>query len=181
MNKSSLFKELYTNIMTTGAITFSSKSLVNKMLSFANFKGAKTIVELGGGDGSITKGIVDRMDNDAELLVFEISENFCSNLKKQFPGKNIRIICDSAENMDKYLEGKTIDLILSSLPFSLIPKEVRTVIYEKSSQLLKPHGYFIQICYSYLLRFQFASYFKSIQTAFTLKNFPPAFIIICNT
>ncbi|MFC4873948.1 class I SAM-dependent methyltransferase [Negadavirga shengliensis] len=180
MNKSSLFKELFTNIKTTGAITFSSKSLVNKMLSFANFRGAKTIVELGGGDGSITKGIIDRMDDDATLLVFEISENFCKNLKKQFRGENVKIICDSAENMDKYLEGRTIDLILSSLPFSLIPKETRSMIYKKSSQFLKPHGFFIQICYSYLLRFQFASYFRSIRTAFTLKNFPPAFIIICN-
>src|SRR5690554_8091354 len=59
MNKGSLFKELFTNIKTTGAITFSSKSLVNKMLSFADFSGAKTIVELGGGDGSITRGIVE--------------------------------------------------------------------------------------------------------------------------
>src|SRR5690606_1773649 len=72
MNKGSLFKELFVNIKTTGAVTFSSKSLVNKMLSFANFSGAKIIVELGGGDGSITRGIVERMDKDAVLLVFEI-------------------------------------------------------------------------------------------------------------
>lgn len=181
MNKSSLFKELFVNIKTTGAVTFSSKSLVNKMLSFADFKGVKTIVELGGGDGSITKGIIDRMDDDAVLFVFEISENFCHNLKLKFKGKNVKIICDSAENMDKYLEGKEVDLILSSLPFSLIPKESRTAIYEKSSLMLKPSGYFIQICYSYLLRFQFASHFSHIRTAFTLKNFPPAFIMICNT
>ena len=85
MNKGSLFKELFVNIKTTGAVTFSSKSLVNKMLSFADFTGAKTIVELGGGDGSITKGIVERMDQDAVLLVFEISKHFCDNLAKEFP------------------------------------------------------------------------------------------------
>lgn len=181
MNKGSLFKELFVNIKTTGAVTFSSKSLVNKMLSFADFKGVKTIVELGGGDGSITKGIIDRMDKDAILYVFEISENFCFNLEKQFDGKNVRVICDSAENMDKYLDGKGVDLILSSLPFSLIPKESRVAIYQKSSLMLKPNGFFIQICYSYLLRFQFATYFSNIHTAFTLKNFPPAFIMICNT
>lgn len=85
MSKSSLFKELFVNIKTTGAVTFSSKSLVNKMLSFAEFKGAKVIVELGGGDGSITKGIIERMDKDATLYVFEISEHFCENLKKNLP------------------------------------------------------------------------------------------------
>ncbi len=180
MNKGSLIKELFANIKTTGAVTFSSKSLVNKMLSFANFKGAKTIIELGGGDGSITRGIIERMDDDAQLLVFEISRAFCDNLQKEFSHKNIQIICDSAENMDRYLNGKSADLIFSSLPFSLIPKESRTEIYKKTRTHLDSQGYFIQICYSYLLKFQFANYFKSIRTAFTLKNFPPAFIIICN-
>lgn len=180
MNKGSLFKELFVNIKTTGAVTFSSKSLVNKMLSFADFKGARTIVELGGGDGSITKGIIERMDDDAVLFVFEISKHFCDNLAREFPQKNIHIICDSAENMDKYLNGQSADLILSSLPFSLIPKESRTEIYRKSRSSLNVNGIFIQICYSYLLKFQFAVHFRNIRTAFTLKNFPPAFILICN-
>src|SRR5690554_8085788 len=87
MNKGSLFKELFVNLKTTGAITFSSKSLVNKMLSFADFSGVKTIVELGGGDGSITRGIIERMDEDAVLLVFEISRAFCENLAEEFPQK----------------------------------------------------------------------------------------------
>ncbi|GGZ17533.1 SAM-dependent methyltransferase [Echinicola pacifica] len=150
------------------------------MLSFAQFKGVKVIVELGGGDGSITRGIIERMDADAKLLVFEISEPFCNNLRKQFPQKNVEIICDSAGNMDKYLPEEKADLILSSLPFSLIPKDSRMEIYEKTRSHLKPTGFFIQICYSYILKFQFAQYFKSIKTAFTLRNFPPAFIIICN-
>lgn len=180
MNKSSLFKELCVNIKTTGAITFSSKSLVNKMLSFADFSGSKTIVELGGGDGSITRGIVERMDKDAILFVFEISKHFCENLAKEFPQENVHIICDSAENLDQYLNGTSADLILSSLPFSLISKEARTEIYRKSRSNLNVNGTFIQICYSYLLKFQFAGHFQNIRTAFTLKNFPPAFIIICN-
>ena len=112
-NKGALLKELFTNLSTTGAITFSSKSLVNKMLSFANFRGVKLIVELGGGDGSITQGIVERMDPDAVLLVFEINKPFFDNLKKIFPQKNVKIICDSAENIDQYLVGKKADLILS--------------------------------------------------------------------
>src|SRR5690606_8841001 len=179
MNKGSLFKELFINIKTTVAITFSSKSLVNKMLSFADFRGAKTIVELGGGDGSITRGIVERMDKDAVLLVFEISKHFCDNLALEFPQDNVHIICDSAENLDKYLDGKTADLILSSLPFSLISKEARTEIYKKSKSNLSGNCIFLQICYSYLLQFQLARHFRHIRTAFTLNNFPPAFIMIC--
>lgn len=179
MGKASLLKELFVNIKTTGAISFSSKSLVKKMLSFADFRGATLIVELGGGDGSITRGIRKRMGPDAKLLVFEVNEHFCENLRKKFTEPNIQIVCDSAENLDRYLEGEKADMILSSLPFSLIPKDTRNLIYQKSSENLKANGVFVQICYSYLLKFQFAPYFSQIRTTLTLKNFPPTLIMVC--
>lgn len=179
-NKSVLRKELFKNISTTGAITFSSPSLVNKMLSYADFQGAKLIVELGGGDGSITKGIVERMEDDAVLLVFEISKSFCENLEREFPQENVKIICDSAEHIDKYLKGEKADMILSSLPLSLINKESRDEIYKKSKAAINGHGKFIQICYSYLLKFQFANYFSEIKSHLTIKNFPPTFILVCS-
>jgi phospholipid N-methyltransferase len=81
-NKGALLKELFTNLSTTGAITFSSKSLVNKMLSYADFKGAKLIVELGGGDGSITQGIVERMDPDAVCWFLKSTNRFVTIWKK---------------------------------------------------------------------------------------------------
>jgi len=180
MNKNTLLMELFTNLSTTGAVTFSSKALVKKMLSYADFKGAKLMVELGGGDGSITQGIVERMDSDAVLLVFEISQNFCDNLEKVFPQDNVRIICDSAENIDHYLNDQKADFIFSSLPLSLIPKTNRFQIYKKSKESVSESGKFIQICYSYALKFQFANHFSEIKTSFTLKNFPPAFIMVCN-
>lgn len=178
-SKSSLLRELFTNINTTGAITFSSKSLVNKMLSYADFRGKKLIVELGGGDGSITQGIVDRMDKDAVLLVFEINKAFCEMLRKKFHQPNVRIIQDSAENLDQYLGGGKADLILSSLPLTLIPKEVREGIYRKSKTFLQAGGKLIQICYSYPLKYQFARYFASIDSHLSVKNFPPTFILVC--
>lgn len=179
MSKSNLLLELYSNIGTTGALTFSSKSLVNKMLSFTDLSHAKVILELGGGDGSITQGIIDRMSPDAELLVFEINKSFCEAMKKQFPQENVRIINDSAENIDLYLHGKEADYILSSLPFSFIPKEATDLILAKSRQSLTSKGKYIQICYSYLLKNLFKKYFDRVESKFTLKNFPPAFVMIC--
>lgn len=178
-NKGALLKELFTNLSTTGAVTFSSKSLVNKMLSYADFRGVKLIVELGGGDGSITQGIVDRMDSDAVLLVFEINKPFCDNLEKIFPQKNVKIICDSAEHIDQYLGGKKADLILSSLPLTLIPKPSREQIYKKCKENIVENGKLIQICYSYLLKFQFGRYFEEIKSHLMFKNFPPTFILVC--
>ncbi|MDX5479353.1 MAG: ribose ABC transporter permease [Cyclobacteriaceae bacterium] len=179
-NKGVLLKELFTNIHKTGAVTFSSPALVKKMVSYADLKGAKTIVEFGGGDGSITSGIYANMDPDAELFVFEINKSFCENLSKDFPYSNVKIICDSAENLDHYLQDKKASYIFSSLPLTLIHRTSREKIYQRSSSSLDEKGKFIQICYSYFLKFHFRRYFKQVRTIFTLKNFPPIFIMICN-
>lgn len=180
MSKSDLLLELYSNLSTTGALTFSSKALVNKMLSFTDIEHADLVVELGGGDGSITQGIIDRLSPDAELLVFEINRSFCDAMEKQFPQSNVRIICDSAENLDQYLLGRKADYILSSLPFSLISKEATDQILLHSKNSLTPSGKFIQICYSYLLKRLFKKFFHQVEAKFTIKNLPPAFVMICH-
>jgi phospholipid N-methyltransferase len=180
MSKSDLLLELYSNLSTTGALTFSSKSLVNKMLSFTDIKKAKLLVELGGGDGSITQGIVDRISPDTHLLVFEINKSFCDAMEKQFPQPNVRIICDSAENLEKYLNGQKVDYVLSSLPFSLISKDATEKILKGSRDALTQDGKFIQICYSYLLKKLFKKYFDKVELSFTMKNLPPAFVMICH-
>lgn len=179
MGKSDLLLELYSNLSTTGAVTFSSKALVSKMLSHADLSSAKLVVELGGGDGSITQGIVGKLAPDAKLLVFEISKSFCESMEKQFPQENVIIINDSAENITNYLEGHKADYVLSSLPFSFIPPEIKDQILAQTKISLSEEGRFIQICYSYLLKNLFKKHFSDVTTSFTLKNLPPAFVMVC--
>ncbi len=180
MTKSDLWVELYTNLSTTGALTFSSKALVAKMLSHASIPKAKIIVELGGGDGSITQGIVDQMAPEAKLYVFEINKSFCESMEKLFPQENVFIINDSAANINTYLKGEKVDYVLSSLPFSLLSIEVKDQILEAAKSALNPTGSFIQICYSYLLKNLFKKHFEQVKTSFTLKNLPPAFVMVCS-
>lgn len=179
MGKSDLLLELYSNLSTTGAVTFSSKALVNKMLSHADLENSKVVVELGGGDGSITQGIVQKLSPNSKLLVFEISKSFCESMEKLFPQDNVMIINDSAENIAKYLDGEKADYVLSSLPFSFIPPNVKDQILEQSKNSLSENGSFIQICYSYLLKNLFKKHFTHVTTSFTLKNIPPAFVMVC--
>lgn len=180
MSKSDLLVELYSNLTTTGAVTFSSKALVKKMLAFTDLANADLVVELGGGDGSITQGVVDQLNPSAELLVFEINPSFCAAMKKQFPQPNVKIINDSAEHIANYIGSRKVDYVLSSLPFSLIPKEATDQIMRQSRECLKPQGKFIQICYSYLLKKLFLKYFSKVEAKFTFKNLPPAFVMVCH-
>ena len=180
MGKSDLLLELYSNLSTTGAVSFSSRALVNKMLSYTDIGHAKLVVELGGGDGSITQGIIERLSSEGELLVFEINRSFCDSMEKQFPQANIRIICDSAENIDKYLGGRKADFIVSSLPFIILPKEVTDNILSKSRDSLAPRGKMVIMTYSYHLKKLFKRFFTHLEVKFTFRNLPPAFVMICH-
>jgi phospholipid N-methyltransferase len=180
MGKSGLLLELYSNLSTTGALAFSSKALVSKMLTYTNIEQAKLIVELGGGDGSISQGIIERLSPDGELLIFEINRSFCESMKRQFPQSNIRIICDSAENIDKYLDGRKADYIVSSLPFIILPKEVTDKILTMCRNSIAPKGKMVIMTYSFHLKKLFKKYFTHLEIKFTFKNLPPAFVMICH-
>lgn len=181
MGKSNLLIELYSNLSTTGALTFSSKALVKKMVTQVDLKDANLIVELGGGDGSITQGIINQMGPQTKLLVFEINSSFCEEMRKQFDNPNVQIINDSADQIENYLNGEKVDFILSSLPFSFISKDITDSILSQSRSVLNHGGAFIQICYSYLLKNLFKKYFPEVNVSFTLKNLPPAFVMVCQS
>lgn len=179
MRKSNLLIELYSNLNTTGALTFSSKSLVKKMVTQVDLSNADLIVELGGGDGSITQGILDQMGETSRLLVFEINSSFCEEMRRQFDSPRVEIINKSADQLVKHLDGQKVDYIFSSLPFSLISQEVSESIMSQSKDILHPNGAFIQVSYSFLVKRYFKKFFSQIKVGFTLKNIPPAFVMVC--
>jgi phospholipid N-methyltransferase len=180
MAKSDLLLELYSNLSTTGALSFSSKALVNKMLSCTDIEQAKLVVELGGGDGSISQEIGKRLSPEGELLVFEINPSFCKSMKRQFTQPNIQIICDSAENLGKYLHGRKADYVVSSLPFILLPKDVTDRILAASRDALAVNGKMVIMTYSFHLKKLFKKFFTQVEIKFTLRNLPPAFVMICH-
>ena len=58
MNNIAFLKESIKNIKTVGTFTRSSKFLCRGMVKHVDFENAHTIVELGAGDGVITKHIL---------------------------------------------------------------------------------------------------------------------------
>ena len=58
-----------------GAVAPSSKFLMKKRLKSVDFSKAKVIVELGPGTGVFTKGILDKMTDDAKLFSFELTSS----------------------------------------------------------------------------------------------------------
>src|SRR5690606_36152111 len=150
MNRFKFFKEGIRNIKTVGTVTRSSRYLCDKIINHSKIHQAKVIVELGAGDGVLTKRILDRMPEDCKLIAFEINEKFIDTLEA-IEDDRLIVAADSAENIRQYLEESNldqVDIVYSAIPFSVIPKEVAQAIVTISKEVLAPEGEYLQIHYS---------------------------------
>ena len=180
--KFKFFKEAVKNYKTSGTVAPSSKYLANKMLKDIDFKRINLIVELGPGNGVITNNILKKIPSGATLVCFEINDAFYKELNK-IKHPQLIVLKASAENIKQEiikLGFSKVDCIVSSLPLTIIPKEISNNILTKSFNVLQKEGVFIQ--YQYNL-----TYYKKLKEIFGNKislsfepfNFPPAFIYKC--
>ena len=178
-----LWIQLLKEIKVTGAVAFSSGTLVKRMLKTVNFSSAEIIIELGGGSGCITELLAKNINPSTQLLVFEVNEVFCKMLRQKFKSPNIHIINDSAENLKRHLYQITgsikADFVISSLPFSIIDEITRDKIINTIKHVLDPHSVYIQYGYNKKKYNEILNRFQTVKTSFVLGNLPPAYIFNC--
>jgi phospholipid N-methyltransferase len=181
-NKIIFFKEVVKNLKTLGTVAPSSRFLASRMLKEINFSEVDVLVELGPGNGIITKHILERLPPKAILICFEINDNFYLQLLK-VKNPQLVVIKSSAEKIKDELNllgFKKTNHIISSLPLTIIPDKISKKILDKSFEVLEDGGTYIQFQYS-------LSYFKKLKTVFNKAisldfeplNFPPAFVYRC--
>lgn len=175
--------EYIKNPSFTGAVAPSSKFLANKMIDSINFEEAQCIIEYGPGTGVFTEKILSRVKEDTKVILVEINKEFYNLLKEVYGHKkNVIIINDSAENIDKILENysiKKVDYILSGLPFASLPKSVSDCILTKTAKIIGSDARFITFQYT-LFKLKFLKkYFKNIDYNRTFRNLPPAYVLNC--
>ncbi|WP_233188626.1 rRNA adenine N-6-methyltransferase family protein [Tenacibaculum sp. SG-28] len=81
-NNFNFFKAALKNYKTSGTLVPSSKFLANRMLAQVDLSKAKVIVELGPGNGAITKKILEKITPSTTLICFEINTVFLKELEK---------------------------------------------------------------------------------------------------
>lgn len=181
MKRLDFLKEGLKDLKTIGTVTRSSRSLCRNMIKHVNFKDADLIVELGAGDGVITRFILDEMKPDARLLVFEVNPKFCEILRNINDDRLI-VAEDSAEELDSYLQqlnATKVDYVISALPFVALPKELGLDIVNKCYHFMKQGGRYVQVHYSLLAKKLYQSVFGNVDINFVPLNVPPAFVLVC--
>ncbi len=170
------------NLRTVGSVVRSSPSLCRAMVRPIDFQKANVIVELGAGDGVITRQILKRMKPNSKLLIFEVNEAFCAKIKHNIQDKRCILVEDSAANLVEHLrrhEVTQVDYIISAIPFVVLPDELAEEIIESCKKVLCPSGLFIQMHYSLFIRRLYIKIFGNIKYKFIPFNIPPAFVFVC--
>ncbi len=172
---------LIKNIKTTGTITPSSRVLIRRLLAPIDFKTAHCIVELGPGNGCVTRTLLSRMHADCLLVCLEVNTDFVSQLKTlNDPRLRVFNACASSirDILDELGIGE-VDHIVSSLPLALIDDDIVDNILASIGSNLREGGRFLQYQYSLNNYSDFKPIFKHVKLRFTFRNMPPAFVYEC--
>ena len=176
------FKNFLTNPTAIGSVIPSSPHLVNDLLAGVDFETARVIVEYGPGTGVFTDEIVKRLHPDAKFLSIELMEEFYSVLKARYDDPRVIIVHGSAADVNKHLAAHGLgpaQAVVSGLPFTSLPDDLRHAIISETCKALAPGGRFLLYQYSKFLLGHLKKYFDGIQIRWTFLNFPPAFSYYC--
>lgn len=124
----------------------SSPWLIEQVAKSAHLNDAKHIMELGPGTGGTTKGILKYMSDDAELITVEINQKFIEHIEKTIDDKRLSISDKGAQNLEEIMkeyDWGSVDVIISGIPFTTLPKGMDQAIINSIHNALKPGGIFL--------------------------------------
>ncbi len=179
MRNLSFFVQSFKDFRTTGSFLPSQRFLIKKLIRTVD-PNATCIIELGAGEGCVTRHLEKKISNKTLVLSFEINPKLISMNKSVRP--NTILIQDFAQNVREHIRAHNIshvDYVISSLPFASLGKNDTNAILSIIAENMSPTGKFIQYQYSLLNRKDLKKYFRDVRTQFVPLNIPPAFVYIC--
>ena len=168
----------FKNIKQTGSLFRSSKFLAKKLTISLLPEKPLTILELGAGDGVITKQILSKINSQSKLYSYEINNLFLPKLEA-INDNRLTILNRCVSTITDDFNVGDIDIIISSLPLTNIDYAFKKQLMTDIKVVLKPEGQFIQYQYTKNDKNLLKGSFSKFNTNFCLLNVPPAFIYTC--
>lgn len=165
-----------------GAVWPTSRFAVRDLLDMADLSRARTVAEFGVGTGVYTEETLRRLPPDARLLAFEVDGALAEAVAQRLGGDpRLRVVRDSAENVESYLDGAKLDATVCSLPFTSLPRDVTRGVLLAARRSLAPDGRLLVLQYSNAVLPELKRYFAPIERRISPFNLPPAFLFSCST
>lgn len=159
-----------------GAILPTSSFTARRMASLINPRSGLPVLELGPGTGVITKAILDRGVQPANLVAIEYSSDFYQHLTHTYP--DVRFINGDAFDLDRTLAGlddQKFDSVISGIPLLNFPMQARIELLESLLDRMPAGRPVVQISYGPISPIVARPDRYHIQHFdFVVRNIPPA-------
>lgn len=165
-----------------GSVIPSSRFLIQEVLRPIDWARARVIVEYGPGVGTFTGEVLQRMRPDATLIVVETNTEFVRFLQASFSDARLQVVHGSAAEIGQILaqHGKArADYIISGIPFSTMPEELRESILRATHEVLEPDGSFLVYQFSAQVLPDLRRIFGHVERGFEPINILPAQTFFC--
>jgi phospholipid N-methyltransferase len=165
-----------------GSLIPSSRFLVNHVLSQVDWSRARVFVEYGPGVGTFTREILSRMRRDAVLVVLETNTDFVRFLRQRLKDDRLHVIHGSAADADIVLASLNLahaDYVLSGIPYTTMPAELRETILRKTHAVLAPGGAFLVYQFTRTVLPYLRQVFQLVDQDFEPLNVMPARLFYC--
>lgn len=165
-----------------GSLIPSSRFVVKKVLGEVDWGRARVFLEYGPGVGTFTTEILRRMRSDAVLIALETNADFVRFLRRKVNDHRLHVIHGSAADADaalSRLEIRQADYVISGIPYTTMPPEVRDAILEKTHAVLHPNGAFLVYQFTRSVLPYLQQVFDRVRQDFEPLNVMPARLFFC--
>ena len=143
------FKSWLNSPRAVGSVWPSSQALARAVARNAVYEPGDTVVELGGGTGAITQGLIDRGIPREAIMVIELDPELVRFLEDRLP--NCQIVRGDATRLSEILAQRGVErvgTVVSGLPMVGNPKSFRCAIVQQMLRTVRPSGAMLQYGYS---------------------------------
>mgnify|MGYP002778058138 FL=1 len=164
----------FSNPLRVGSVVPSSPQLVARLLAPVDWSTARMVVEYGPGTGVVTRAILARLPADGRLIAFEVNPEFVGFLRREINDPRLTVVMASAESVADHVAAA--DAVVSSLPFSIMPRSVSQRILAATAAVLAPGAPLVGYQYSTAWLKMLRRAFGDVGLRFEPRNWPPAFV-----
>lgn len=165
-----------------GSLIPSSRFLVNHVLAEVDWGRARVFLEYGPGVGTFTSEILRRMRPDAILVALETNSDFVRFLKSHLRDDRLHVVHGSAADADVALAKLKLgraDYVISGIPYTTMPPELRESILRTTHSVLDPNGAFLVYQFTKAVLPYLQQVFGWVHQEFEPLNVMPARLFYC--
>lgn len=182
------FAAARSNPRAIGAITPTTPAVGALIAQVVPSVGAPVVLELGPGTGTVSDGVHHRLSEASRHIGIELRDDLVEYLRAHKPW--LEVVHGDAIHLLSLLDDlgvHQVDAVISTIPWTVLPRNVQEHILRQVINILAPDGVFTAVTYIPSLRAagkrQFrrllAASFDEVLTPVTLACFPPIQHYLC--